>query len=66
MAGVQFQITTLWQVPDLETVEFMELFYKNWITNGNTIENAFNNTQSTMCKKYPTEPYKWAAFVLHQ
>ncbi|MFH2094535.1 MAG: tetratricopeptide repeat protein, partial [Bacteroidota bacterium] len=28
MAGVKYIIMSLWQVPDKETVEFMELFYK--------------------------------------
>jgi len=65
MAGVQYQITTLWQVPDTETVEFMELFYTDWIY-GNSIEQSFNKAQLTMSKKYPDDPYKWGAFVLYQ
>ncbi len=65
MAGVQYQITTLWQVPDAETVEFMELFYTDWIS-GNTIEKSFNKAQLNMSKKYADDPYKWGAFVLYQ
>lgn len=65
MAGVQYQITTLWQVPDAETVEFMELFYTDWIS-GSTIEKSFNKAQLTMSKKYADDPYKWGAFVLYQ
>jgi len=65
MAGVQYQITTLWQVPDAETVEFMESFYKNWLS-GISIEQAFNKAQSNMSKKYAADPSKWGAFVLYQ
>ncbi len=65
MAGVQYQITTLWQVPDAETVEFMELFYTDWIRGG-TIEKSFNKAQLTMSKKYAADPYKWGAFVLYK
>ncbi len=65
MAGVHNQITTLWQVPDKETVEFMEQFYKYWLS-GNTMEQAFNKTQSNMSKKYATDPSKWGAFVLYR
>ncbi len=31
MAGAEFLIMSLWQVPDKETAEFMELFYKNLV-----------------------------------
>jgi len=61
MAGVQNLIVSLWSIPDKETVEFMELFYKNWLKT-NDIQNAFRKAQSTMRKKYP--PYYWAAFKL--
>lgn len=63
MAGVEKIIMSLWQVPDKETVEFMETFYTNWLS-GQTIREAFNNTQKEMSKKYKEKPEKWAAFVL--
>ncbi|MGB3345606.1 MAG: CHAT domain-containing tetratricopeptide repeat protein [Aequorivita sp.] len=65
MAGVQYQITTLWQVPDTETVEFMMLFYEDWIV-GSSVEQSFNKAQLTMSKKYAADPFKWGAFVLYQ
>jgi len=52
---------SLWQVPDQETVEFMELFYKEWLS-GKHIRQAFNDAQEVMRRKY--DPYYWAAFVL--
>jgi CHAT domain-containing protein len=61
MAGVEYIIMSLWQVPDRETAEFMEVFYKNLVI-VKKIPKAFNLTQQTMRKKY--DPYFWAAFVL--
>jgi CHAT domain-containing protein len=61
MAGAEYLIMSLWQVPDKETAEFMELFYKNLVKLKN-IPKAFNQTQQTMRKKY--DPYYWAAFSL--
>jgi CHAT domain-containing protein len=63
MAGVQNLIMSLWKVPDNESAEFMTLLYKN-IFAGETIEDAFSNTQTIMKNKYRNEPYKWAAWIL--
>ncbi len=63
MAGVQNLVMSLWKVPDAETAEFMQLFYKNLFAK-QTISNAFYNTQKVMKDKYRAEPYKWAAWVL--
>jgi CHAT domain-containing protein len=63
MAGVRFIMMSLWEVPDAETVEFMQHFYDNWL-GGQEIRTAFQNSQKQMRAKYPEEPYKWAAFVL--
>jgi CHAT domain-containing protein len=62
-AGVTKLIMSLWQVPDKETSEFMELLYTNWF-NGMTCRNAFQKTQLSMALKYKDFPEKWAAFVL--
>jgi tetratricopeptide (TPR) repeat protein/CHAT domain-containing protein len=62
-AGVQYLMMSLWKVPDAATSEFMETFYTEWFK-GNSIEQAFQNTQNQMKTKYRNEPYKWAAFVL--
>ncbi|MCD4682218.1 MAG: tetratricopeptide repeat protein [Bacteroidales bacterium] len=61
MAGVDNLIMSLWQVPDKETVEFMETFYNNWL-GGMDIRDAFLKTQDKMKQEY--DPYFWAAFVL--
>ena len=63
MAGAEYLMMSLWKVPDAETSEFMIAFYNSWF-NGKSIPLAFNYTQKLMKKKYPKDPYKWAAFVL--
>ena len=62
-AGVQYIIMSLWKVPDIETSEFMQLFYNKWFS-GYSIEDAFNSAQAEMRNKYRGQPHKWAAFVL--
>ena len=61
MAGVDFMIMSLWQVPDKETEEFMASFYKKLIKQKD-IKKSFAATQKEMRAKY--DPYFWAAFVL--
>jgi len=61
MAGVDYLIMSLWQVPDKETEEFMTTFYKKLIKQKD-IKKAFAETQKEMREKY--DPYFWAAFVL--
>lgn len=63
MAGAEYLLMSLWKVPDAETAEFMQYFYNN-LFNSKTIPESFHATQEYMKKKYPKNPYKWAAFVL--
>lgn len=63
LAGVNYVMASLWQVPDKETAEFMEIFYSCWL-GGRTIRASFFNAQQTMRKKYA--PYYWAGFTLVQ
>ena len=58
-------VMSLWQVPDKETTEFMNLFYSQW-RGGMPVRKAFNETQRMMQKRYADEPFKWAAFVLFE
>jgi CHAT domain-containing protein len=62
-AGAEYLLMSLWKVPDTETAEFMAFFYDR-LFEGTTITDAFHATQQHMKTQYPTEPYKWAAFVL--
>jgi CHAT domain-containing protein/ankyrin repeat protein len=61
MAGVDYLVMSLWEVPDYHTSKLMQSFYDNWLK-GMDICEAFNKAQSEMRKKY--DPYYWAAFVL--
>lgn len=63
MAGVKNLIMSLWKVPDDETAEFMEEFYKKIFTSI-PIDQAFYKTQNSLRDKYRATPYKWAAWVL--
>ena len=65
IAGVNTIIMSLWEVPDEETAEFMNLFYTKWKAI-NDPKKAFKEAQSTMMKKYRDNPEKWAAFVLFE
>jgi len=64
MAGVDVLILSLWQVPDKETAEFMQLFYTYWISEKATVHQAFRKAQEQMSTTYKKDTYKWAAFVL--
>ncbi|MBK8641765.1 MAG: CHAT domain-containing protein [Saprospiraceae bacterium] len=65
IAGADYIIMSLWQVPDQETRMFMNEFYKNYIEKAMPIVEAFNITQKDMRKLY-SDPVKWAGFVLLQ
>ena len=63
LAGVEQMIVSLWSVPDKETMELMTLFYSDLTKTLNPII-SFEKAQKEMRTKYPTEPEKWAGFVL--
>jgi len=62
MAGVNNIIITLWEVSAEHTKEFIILFYTK-LLDGQSIHDAFYETQAEMKNKYPN-PYHWAAYVL--
>jgi CHAT domain-containing protein len=61
MAGVKNIIMSLWKVPDAQTSELFEIFYKECFS-GKSIKEAFQVAQSKMKEKYT--PYYWAGFIL--
>ena len=63
LAGVEQIIVSLWSVPDKETMELMTLFYADLTRTQNPVV-SFEKAQKEMRNKYPTEPEKWAGFVL--
>jgi CHAT domain-containing protein len=65
MAGVDYILMSLWQVPDEQTSELMQTFYKNWLS-GQSLHEAFTKAQNQLKEKYRESPFLWAAFVLIQ
>jgi hypothetical protein len=63
LAGVEQMIVSLWSVPDKETMELMTLFYTDLTKTLNPVI-SFEKAQKEMRNKYPTQPEKWAGFVL--
>jgi CHAT domain-containing protein len=63
LAGVEQIIVSLWSVPDKETMELMELFYTD-LSKTHSAVISFKKAQKEMRIKYPSEPEKWAGFVL--
>jgi tetratricopeptide (TPR) repeat protein len=63
LAGVEQIIVSLWSVPDKETMELMTLFYTDLAHTLNPVV-SFEKAQKEMRNRYPTEPDKWAGFVL--
>ena len=63
LAGVEQMIVSLWSVPDKETMELMTLFYSDLTLTLNPV-TSFEKAQKEMRTKYPTDPEKWAGFVL--
>lgn len=66
MAGVEYLLFSLWEVPDYQTEELMTQFYKNWF-NGMEIKKAFKQAQLYLKNKYKKmkgSAFAWAAFVL--
>lgn len=66
MAGVDYLIFSLWEVPDFQTQELMANFYNNWFS-GLEIREAFKKAQNHLKTKYAQKKgsaFAWAAFVL--
>jgi CHAT domain-containing protein/tetratricopeptide (TPR) repeat protein len=61
MAGVEYLLMSLWQVPDKQTAELMEQFYTH-LLNGVSMQEAFSKAQQSMKERYT--PFYWAGFVL--
>lgn len=62
LAGVDYMVSTLWPVPDRETAEFMQKFYKG-LLEGKEIRKAFRDAQNAQ-KNNHLPPWYWAGFVI--
>jgi len=59
---------SLWKVPDKETFEIMEGFYKQWL-DGKTKQEALRLASLDVLKKHrkqynSSHPYFWGGFIL--
>ncbi len=64
IAGARYLIMSLWKVPDEQTGELMQSFYRKWLAEKQPIPQAFRAAQQEMRAKYPEAPHAWAGFVL--
>ena len=68
VAGARTLVTSLWKVPDAETVELMAGLYTGWLS-GKSKSEAMRDTQLAMTKTLrerhgAAHPFLWAGFVL--
>ncbi|GAB3962802.1 CHAT domain-containing protein [Spirosoma harenae] len=63
IAGADKLLVSLWRVSDVETAQYMQLFYQQLLKT-RSAPQAYRFAQKQMRTLYPKEPYKWAAFVL--
>lgn len=61
LAGAKNVISTLWEINDNETVNFMKLFYKEYLKTNNVSE-ALRNTKIKFINDYKSSVY-WAPFI---
>jgi hypothetical protein len=61
LAGAKTLIMSLWRVPDKETMELMEDFYRRVLA-GQGRAQALREAQLALKAKYP-EPFYWGAFI---
>jgi CHAT domain-containing protein len=60
LAGVDWVMTSLWQVPDQQTAQLMNLFYESLLS-GESPSQALHSAQHEIKKHYPS-PYFWSGF----
>ncbi|MBN2892707.1 MAG: CHAT domain-containing protein [Bacteroidales bacterium] len=66
MAGVDYIILSLWEVPDEQTQQLMTKFY-TYFYNGMEVRDAFDKAQNDLKEEYRDVKggaFAWAAFVL--
>lgn len=62
-AGAHTIVMSLNEVPDMQTMEFMNYFYQN-LASGKNKYDSFTNARLTMKTKYPKDAICWASFIM--
>ena len=62
IAGAHSVLLTMWNAPEHETTELIDLFYANWLA-GSDVHAALRAAQATV-RSETKQPYFWGAFVL--
>ena len=63
IAGVKNMITSLWEVPDEETSQLMQLFYR-YVAAGKSFSNALRQAKFDLRKQPGINYSAWGGFVL--
>ncbi|MFO7867581.1 MAG: CHAT domain-containing tetratricopeptide repeat protein [Candidatus Aminicenantes bacterium] len=63
-AGAKAVISSLWNINDLSTSEFMRYFY-GFLSEGFSISHALTAAKKEMLASRFSHPYYWAAFLAH-
>jgi CHAT domain-containing protein len=61
LAGAKTLVMSLWNVPDIQTQQLMEIFYRR-VMAGEGRAEALRNAQLVLKAKYP-DPLYWGAFI---
>jgi len=68
IAGAQSIIMSMWKIPDRETSQMMESFYRNWLSGMSKSESLRSSALQTLqiCRKQrgTGHPLLWGGFVL--
>ena len=62
-AGAKSVITTMWEINDHYSSEFMKLFYQN-LSRGMDKSSALQNAKITFIQKFSANPYYWSPYIL--
>ena len=63
-AGAPRVVSSLWEVNDFRTAQFMGLFYRNLLEKRQTAAAALRAAQKTMWQEFGLPPYYWAPFQI--
>jgi len=68
-AGAESVVMSLWKVADKETFDLMDSFYKNWLKDGYSKQEALRRSSLKMLEdlrnRFGTaHPFLWGGFVL--